>query len=170
LRVTDKYTFFYGHHPFMNPAWVFSNWAETPFIDREGNLFRTNEHFMMYRKALLFGDLETAEKILTAETPREAKLLGRKVTPFDKNVWNSEAKSVVYEGAKLKFLAHPEACKELLATKGTLLVEASPYDVVWGVGLAEYNTAINDPANWRGSNWLGEVLTELRDHFLAISF
>jgi ribA/ribD-fused uncharacterized protein len=73
----------------------------------------------------------------------------------------------VYQGCKLKFTQNVSAYEALVATRGTQLVEASPSDLIWGVGLSQDDDRILDPGNWRGSNWLGQVLTVLRDDLLA---
>ncbi|MNP56050.1 Swarming motility protein YbiA [compost metagenome] len=122
---------------------------------------------MMHRKAVLFGDEEMAEKILSALTPREQKALGRKVRNFDKSQWEAHCKQFVYEANHAKFTQNPHLLETLLATKGTTLVEASPTDRIWGVGLKAENPKILDRATWRGTNWLGEILTKLREDLLA---
>ena len=160
MRVTDKYTFFYGSDE------PFSNWYEgAPFVDRgTGQYFATNEHYMMWRKAMLFRDVETAYLIMKADHPRKAKALGRQVHGFDEEIWKLAAEDIVYMGASWKFHQHPGLMKQLLATHPTLLVEASPTDCIWGVGLRESDDRILDHRNWRGANLLGSVLTRLRDN------
>jgi len=159
MKNYEKYTFFYKTRS------PFSNWHSSTFVDDQGIEYNCSEQYMMYQKAILFGDSETAEDILSAEQPREQKDLGRKVKNFDSKVWDSKAKEIVFDGCKLKFSQNPAMKKVLMETKGTLLVEASPYDRIWGIGLGEDDPAIHDPSNWNGLNWLGEVLTELREYF-----
>jgi ribA/ribD-fused uncharacterized protein len=160
MRITEKYTFFYGSDE------VFSNWYPSPFTVG-GVIFPTSEHWMMHKKALLFDDVEIAEKILAAETPREAKALGRKVHNFYADTWNQYAQSIVSAGCYWKFASSLDLLEKLLATQGTTLVEASKYDRIWGVGLEQTDDRILDPKNWKGTNWLGEVLTDLRDDALS---
>jgi ribA/ribD-fused uncharacterized protein len=76
-------------------------------------------------------------------------------------------KTVVYQGSKAKFSQNSSLKKELLATKGYTLVESSPYDNIWGIGLKEGDPRTLDRSTWQGTNWLGEVLTNLREEFLA---
>lgn len=164
MRIAAGFTFFYGSGE------PFSNWHKAPFVEhREGQTLRfaTAEHYMMYRKALCFGDTAAAAAILGTPDPRVAKRLGRRVKPFDAEVWNQVARRVVYEGCKLKFTQNAGAYQALVATRGTKLVEASPTDRIWGVGLAESDDRILDPGAWRGTNWLGEVLTCLRDDLIS---
>ena len=125
------------------------------------------EQYMMERKALLFRDFEMATRIRFAATPREQKALGRKVRDFDAAKWNAAARDIVFRGNWAKFTQNDGLREELLATRGTTLVEASPVDTIWGIGLAKDDPRAQDRATWLGTNWLGEVLTAVRD---AIEF
>jgi ribA/ribD-fused uncharacterized protein len=160
LRVTPRYTFFF------RPECPFSQWYPAPFTV-EGRSFRCAEQFMMFEKARLFGDAEMGEQILAAKTPKEHKALGRKVRGFDDARWKSEREGIVLAGSRAKFTQNPELRALLLDTRGTELVEASPFDRIWGVGLSADNPRIDDPANWRGQNLLGKILTRLREELLA---
>lgn len=156
LEKYNQYVFFYNGY--------LSNWADTPFLDtRSGDSYNCSEQYMMYRKALLFNDLEIAKKIMNKTFPGDQKALGRKVKNFDKEVWDKHARQIVYEGCYYKFTQNEDAYNYLMETKGYYLVEASPTDTVWGVGLGGYEKEIEDPKNWRGTNWLGQVLTQLRE-------
>jgi ribA/ribD-fused uncharacterized protein len=165
MRIACGYTLFYGSSE------PFSNWFRSPFVTIDevaGKLtFPSAEHYMMYGKAVCFGDAAAAEAILKAQDPRSAKRLGRQVKGFDAQTWNQVARRVVYRGCRLKFTQNPDCYEALVATRGTQLVEASPTDRIWGVGLAEDDDRILDPGQWRGTNWLGEVLTLLREDLLA---
>jgi ribA/ribD-fused uncharacterized protein len=151
---------------FFTEASPFSQWYRCSFTV-DGRPFGCAEQFMMHGKALLFGDAATAAKILAADHPREHKALGRKVKPFDDAIWRREREAIVLAGNRAKFTQNPALRELLLATAGTTLVEASPYDRVWGIGLAESDPRAKDPAQWRGQNLLGKVLTRLRDELLA---
>ena len=151
---------------FFTEASPFSQWYRCAF--REGDIaFNCAEQYMMHGKALLFGDAATAEKILAAVHPRQHKALGRKVTPFDDVVWRRERERIVAAGSRAKFTQNPVLLEQLLATRGTTLVEASPYDRIWGIGLSATDPRAQDPAQWRGQNLLGAILTRLRDELLA---
>lgn len=143
----------------------FSQWYPSNFV-LEGIRFYCAEQAMMYHKAILFGDKEIAQKILQAKEPREQKALGRKVKNFDKKRWDSMCKQIVYTANEAKFTQNEELLQILLATEGTTLVEASPVDTIWGIGLAADDPRALDRTKWRGTNWLGEVLTELREDIL----
>jgi ribA/ribD-fused uncharacterized protein len=150
----ERFTLFW-HGPF-------SQWEPSPF--RVGGLSFTHaEQFMMYAKAVLFGDRVRAAGILAAATPKEMKVLGRAVDGFDPAVWDLFREGVVYAGSYAKFTQNPALCAALLATRGTTLVEASPYDKVWGIGLAEDDPRARDRAQWQGLNLLGRTLTRVRE-------
>lgn len=117
----------------------------------------------MAAKARLFNDEATLAKIMSATHPREQKKLGRQVAGFDVDKWNAVAKDVVYAGNHAKFTQNTDMLVELMATKGTTLVEASPYDKIWGIGMSDFEAKGVGRAGWRGLNWLGEVLTNLRN-------
>ena len=116
---------------------------------------------MMAQKALLFKDRETLALVMEATLPAEQKKLGKQVRNFDKEKWNMVARDIVYKGSHAKFTQNPKMLEALLATDGTLLVETSPYDVIWGIGLNDLDAIAGK--SWRGTNWLGEVLTKLRE-------
>ena len=149
----SKFVFFWGG--------PFSQWAYSPF-EINGRRFVTAEQWMMWNKAMMFGDTEIADKILATDDPREQKKLGRKVQGFDDKIWMEMAYQFVVQGNRAKFTQNEKFRDALKTTIGKVLVEASPYDKRWGIGLAETAPGINDPANWKGENLLGEAITEVR--------
>jgi len=151
---------------FFTEASPFSQWYRCSFTVGE-HTFRCAEQFMMHGKAVLFDDAEVAAQILAAEHPRQHKALGRKVKRFDDQVWKRERETIVMAASRAKFTQNAELRELLLATQGTTLVEASPYDKIWGIGLAATDPRAQDPKQWRGQNLLGKVLTVLRDELLA---
>lgn len=116
-----------------------------------------------FSKAKLFGDEDIAQAVLATHLPKEQKALGRKVKGFDLETWKAKRESIVYVGCREKFAQHPGLRALLLATAPTELVEASPYDVIWGVGLGEHHPDITDKSKWRGQNLLGKALMKVRD-------
>lgn len=156
----EQFTFFY------RTAHPFSQWYECNY-EIDGIHFNTAEQCMMYGKAMLFGDVEIAQKVLTVKHPRDQKALGRQVKNFIPEVWEREAKNIVYKANYAKFTQNENLKKFLLDTKGTTLVEASPTDVIWGIGMDENDPKRFDRSEWRGTNWLGEVLTQLREDLLS---
>ena len=145
----------------LTPACL-SQWYPCSFVV-DGMTYQTAEQYMMAEKARLFGDAATFEKIMTAPGPREFKALGRTVAGFDPAVWNGHKSDIVLRGSLAKFSQNAELREYLLGTGNAVLVEASPYDRIWGVGLAQDDPRIRDPRNWRGENLLGFVLMEARD-------
>lgn len=157
---SERFLFFY------RDASPFSQWYPASF-ELEGQQFTSAEQYMMYGKAQLFGDRDIAARILQADHPRQQKALGRQIQRFDDELWDREAKNIVYRGNHAKFTQNPELLLVLLATAGQTLVEASPTDRIWGIGLSEDDPRIYQRATWRGTNWLGEVLTQLREDLLS---
>jgi ribA/ribD-fused uncharacterized protein len=140
----------------------FSQWYPAAFA-AEGIEYATAEHWMMYKKALLFKDEKASVKILAAEKPAVAKALGREVKNFDAGTWNEVAYSLVIQGNKHKFEQHPQLLEFLLNTKDKIMVEASPADTVWGIGLTQDHPNATNPFKWKGTNLLGFALMEVRD-------
>jgi ribA/ribD-fused uncharacterized protein len=162
-RVT--YLFFWGHRPQPDGSvgsGCLSQWWPAGFTV-DGVRFRTAEHYMMWRKAMLFGDRAMAERVLAAGRPRDAKMLGRGVAGFDDRKWAAERFEIVASGSRAKFGQHPELRDWLVGTGDRVLVEASPTDRVWGIGLAASDERAADPARWRGLNLLGFALMRARD-------
>ncbi|WP_370934402.1 NADAR family protein [Amycolatopsis sp. cg13] len=159
-----KFLFFWGHRPESDGSagrGCLSQWWPAPFTLAD-RTFATAEHYMMWRKALLFGDETTAGKILEARHPRQAKELGRGVVGFDQDQWDVRRGEIVLAGSVAKFGQHPELLRFLLSTRKRVLVEASPLDRVWGIGLTADDPDAENPARWRGLNLLGFALTQAR--------
>jgi ribA/ribD-fused uncharacterized protein len=159
-----KYVFFWGHRPQRDGSigtGCLSQWWPSAFTV-EGVRFATAEHYMMWRKALLFGDEESAVRIVAASHPRQAKMLGRRVRGFDEQTWADERRAIVREASVAKFGQRAELRDFLLGTGKRILVEASPTDRIWGIGLAATDERVADPAQWRGLNLLGFALMEAR--------
>lgn len=139
----------------------FSQWYPASF-EIEGITYATAEHWMMAAKARLFDEPETLEQILVASTPAEAKALGRQVKNFDDAIWKANARRLVTEGNVAKFRQNKELGEFLLATGDAVLVEASPRDCLWGIGLGQDNPKAQHPDTWRGQNLLGFALMDVR--------
>ncbi|MEV7245463.1 NADAR family protein [Streptomyces sp. NPDC093248] len=164
-----RYLHFWGHRPLPDGrigASCLSQWWPSPFVV-EGVHYATAEHWMMARKARLFGDAEAERRVLAAEHPAEAKKAGRLVRGFDEAIWERERFRIVVEGSAHKFAAHAGPAAFLRGTGDRVLVEASPVDRVWGIGLAAGDEAASDPERWRGPNLLGFALMEARDRLAA---
>jgi ribA/ribD-fused uncharacterized protein len=143
-----------------------SQWYPAPF-KVGGERYATAEHWMMACKARLFGDAAALEALRLAPLPSEAKALGRSVRGFDAARWSSVAFDFVVQGSAAKFSSTPELRAFLLATAPAILVEASPRDTLWGIGLGPKNPAAHKPLRWRGRNLLGFALTRARQLLAA---
>lgn len=160
-----KYLHFWGHRPRQDGrvgANCLSQWWPAAF-SVAGVEYATAEHWMMAAKARLFEDPEAEHRAITAPNPALAKKAGRLVRGFDEAVWQRERFGIVVEGSVHKFAAHPDLREFLLATGNRVLVEASPVDRVWGIGLAGDDEAAQDPERWQGPNLLGFALMAARE-------
>lgn len=160
----EKYLFFWGHNPGSNGKKAcLSNWYRCSFIDSKTGIgYISTEQYMMQQKALLFKDKLTECQILSSNSPRIAKQLGRQVKNFDEKIWEDKARDIVYDGCLMKFSQNPTLKEYLLSTNDKILVEASPHDPIWGIGLSGIN-ALRTPKEKWGKNWLGECLMRVRD-------
>jgi ribA/ribD-fused uncharacterized protein len=158
VRRAERFTFFWGG--------PFSQWYKAAFTV-DGQIYNTAEQYMMAGKARLFGDDDILGQILATKAADRQKRLGRMVRGFDAEVWNVSARDIVYRGNRAKFTTHRDLLQTLFDTEGTSLVEASPTDIIWGIGLAADAEDAKDRTKWLGTNWLGETLQRLRDDLLA---
>ena len=159
-----KFLPFWGHTPPSSGeigAHVFSQWYPNDFTC-DGATYRTAEHFMMAEKARLFDDQHHLNLILQAVTPAEAKKLGRQVRGFQDDLWNDRGVEIVTRGSIAKFGSDNALRDYLVGTGDRVLVEASPRDRVWGIGMGRNNPAVEQPSQWRGKNLLGFALMQAR--------
>jgi ribA/ribD-fused uncharacterized protein len=163
-----KWAFFWGHTPSKDGSATkaaFSQWwAGHPF-EVDGIRYATAEHYMMAEKARLFHDEATLSKIIGARSPAIAKKLGRQVANFDDQIWRQHRYDIVVRGNRAKFSKHVELKTFLLQTGDRLLVEASPFDRIWGIGMAATDPNAEKPQFWKGLNLLGFALMEVREEF-----
>ncbi len=152
--MNNKYVLFYGG--------IFSQWLACDF-EVGGVDYNCAEQYMMAMKANHFNDTEALGKIMRSSSPSDQKKIGRKIEGFDEISWALVARNHVYAGNHAKFTQNSELLKGLLETKGKIIVEASPYDQIWGIGLGSDDPAALDWKRWKGLNWLGQVLTDLRE-------
>ena len=160
-----KYLFFWGHQPSKNDAVTkscLSQWWVADFVVA-GITYRSTEHWMMAEKARLFADEDALARILAAKSPAEAKKLGREIQGFEPDAWETHKVEIVRAGNKHKFGQHKNLAEFLLSTNDRVLVEASPVDTIWGIGLAADSVDAENPAGWQGPNLLGFILMEVRD-------
>jgi len=159
-----KYVLFWGHTPpqagGVGPH-VLSQWYPHRF-EADGVGYPSAEHYMMARKARLFGDVERLGAILDAVSPREAKALGRTVRGFDERVWSAHCFDIVTRGSVAKFASDADLRSYLVGTGTRVLVEASPQDRIWGIGLSAADPDAQRPSAWQGTNLLGFALMAAR--------
>lgn len=142
----------------------YSQWYPSDFVFMNKK-FTCAEQAMMYHKASVFGDYDTAVEILATDNPRTQKALGRQVKNFDEQVWDAVRLSIVRLISREKF-SQNEDLKTMMMDhydKGLTLVEASPYDKIWGIGLGENHPDATNPQKWQGKNLLGEALMWARE-------
>lgn len=158
MRVTDKYVFFYTWKDFL------SNFHSVSFMYK-GELFRNSETALVWMKARYFGAEDLARRALFSQTPSTVKTIGRsaRLTQHQEE-WDKVKGDICYDILLAKFKA-PKMKQLLLETGTRILVEASPSDITWGVGLSQDDPKIDDPANWKGENLLGELLMRVRDYY-----
>lgn len=140
----------------------FSQWYHSPF-KYYGLDFSCCEQFMMVSKALIFYDQVSAEAILKEKQPSSQKSLGRAIKNFNEKIWDENKLNVVFLGNYLKFNSSDELKEILLSTGDALLVEASPFDKIWGIGLSMSDLRKDNESLWRGQNLLGICLTGVRE-------
>ena len=146
--------FFYG-----GPC---SQWYPSTFVI-DGEKYNCAEQYMMAQKALFFGDTEAHRAIMKATDPSEQKMIGRQVRNFDADKWNEVCREIVYKANVAKFSQNEYLNKWLKNTGDRELVEASPTDCIWGIGLSTSDPRRFDRSKWRGTNWLGEAIMQARE-------
>jgi hypothetical protein len=159
-----KYTFFWGHKKKSETTigkTCFSQWYEAGF-DINDVHYPTAEHYMMAEKARLFNDEEVLRKILKSTDPGAAKNLGRSIKCYQDDVWKKHRFDIVVRGNRAKFSQNEKLKQFLVNTGNTILVEASPTDRIWGIGLEQSHPDVENPAKWRGMNLLGFALMRVR--------
>ena len=161
---SQKFVFFWGHRPERDGRLgrgCFSQWWPAPFTI-DSVTYPTAEHWMMAEKARLFEDRDGLARVLSARSPGAAKAAGRQVRGFDENRWIEARYGIVVTGALAKFGQHLDLGRFLQQTGSKILVEASPVDRIWGIGLSADDDGADDPARWRGLNLLGFALMDIR--------
>ena len=157
MKTTNKYVFFWNG--------IYSQWHKAN-MTIDGITYNSCEQYMMHQKALTFGDTEIAKLIMEETNPREQKKYGRMIKNFDKSVWDKVCLSIVIKGNYFKFKQNSDLKAALLLTGKRILVEASPVDNIWGIGMAEDDVNIEHPMCWNGLNLLGQAITIVKQELL----
>lgn len=165
-----KYEFFWGHRPSPDKTITkscLSQWWKSNFCE-DTDEYCCMEQYMMSAKAKLFGDKEVNKQIMDCSDPSKIKALGRKVHHFDEKIWDKVKYSIVLNGNYLKFSQDRRLMNFLLNTNDKVLVEASPYDKIWGIQMSEKDERVENPFKWGGSNLLGFALMEVREELKRV--
>lgn len=155
MKETSTHIYFWGTY--------LSNWYKCSFKDSQFS-YPNSEAYLMTQKAILFGDIDSATKIMKTSDPKEQKALGRLVKGFNEGLWNQNKLDIMIKGLILKFEQNESLKRQLLATGEKILVEGSPYDKIWGVGLHYTDQLILEEKNWKGENLLGKALVNVREY------
>ncbi len=156
---SEQFLFFWHEY---EPFGVFSQWFKCSFVI-EGIRYETAEQYMMAKKALMAGDLQNYVLIMNESDPEKCKKLGKKVRNLDVEAWAKCKEEIVYHANLAKFSQNEKALQYLLSSGNKILVEASPYDTIWGIGLEAADVDSTHPDRWRGQNLLGKILMRVRD-------
>ena len=148
----------------------FSNWYPSEF-EYAGKKYANIEQYMMYQKMYTFCQFDLADKIMETTDPAECKRLGRThISNWDGSLWEKISYTIVKRGVKAKFFQNKELLKKLLSTRGTILAECAPNDLKWGIGIAIDDNRRFDVREWRGHNYLGRILMEVRDEMINLEW
>lgn len=151
-----------GFHNPQEENGYLSNWYLSDFIVGE-KMFSSMEQYMMYQKAMCFGDTEMAKRIMETEDVAEIKRLGRLVSGYHDHIWNGVRQILIYEGLLAKFSQNQELKDKLLATEDAVLAECAVKDCIWGIGLSMHDPNRYDISKWKGQNLLGYGLMMARN-------
>ena len=153
FKIIGDYAFFYRG--------ALSQWWPSEFRT-ESIRFNCCEQYMMFKKAMLFGDVKTAAEIISETSPKNIQDLGRQVKNFDQYIWDKVKRDIVYKGNYYKFTQNEKLKEILLSTENKVLVEASPYDKIWGIGRDVDYPKVEQKSTWLGTNYLGYELTRVK--------
>lgn len=153
MKRQNGFVFFWGGK--------FSQWYTHDMVI-DGVTYNCCEQYMMAEKARIFGDTETLEAIMKQKNPKYQKSLGRGVKNFNPHIWDRVCKDIVFRANLAKF-SDPELKEYLFSFGNEEIVEASPYDKIWGIGLSEEDPDCLDKTKWQGTNWLGEAIMAVRE-------
>lgn len=150
---------------------IFSNWYKAKIVlplwgSNEPTEFNCVEQYMMAAKAWRFGDSIALSQVMGTSDPKKQKAIGRTVKGFDQAAWSKEARDLVYPAIYAKFTQHEQLKQLILSTDSRWIVEASPYDTVWGIGMDYLDPNIETPSAWKGTNFLGQISMRVRQNIV----
>jgi ribA/ribD-fused uncharacterized protein len=152
--MNDEYEFFWDG--------IYSNWHPSEFT-LDGMTFNCVEQYMMYKKAEVAGDTESMQAVMETPMPNEQKRIGRNIKNYDDGAWSAVRYEIVKDGVRAKFTQNVDLREGMLASGNKHIVEASPYDAVWGIAMGEDDPDRFDESKWRGANLLGKCCMDVRD-------
>jgi len=152
-RITNTHIYFWSSE--------LSNWFNCTF-KYKGHTFKNSEQAFMWEKAMYFNDITIANEILKEPNPRRNKELGRSVKNFNPDAWLKTSMRYMVDVNYAKWTSTDKLKKLLISTNPKIIVEASPYDTIWGIGLHWNDDDVLDEKKWKGTNWLGKALMEVR--------
>ena len=153
----------YFWKPYQNDGYL-SNWYPSPFTV-DGKHFVNSEHYFMWKKVMLF-EPELEQLILSTKDPKEMKSIGQKVKNYNNSEWSAVRYEIMKEALFHKFSQNPKLLNNLMWTGNSGIIEASPSDRVWGIGITAVEALMDKP--WKGQNLLGKALIETRTRFKNI--
>lgn len=159
MRRKNGFVLFFGGY--------FSQWY-THKMTIDGVEYNCCEQYMMAEKARTFGDAEALEAIMKSDNPKHQKAYGRAVKNFNPHIWDKMAQEVVFRANLAKF-SDPKLKEYLMSFGNEEIVEASPYDKIWGIGLGEDDPDALDKTKWQGTNFLGESIMRVREALRSIN-
>jgi len=171
LELESETIFFWK--PVAGNGW-FSNWYSCKFMEDNVTYTSSEQYFMVKKAELFMSDIHAVEnkkiikKMLETDDQSEIRTLGRKVQGFNEQVWKKNRLQIMINANILKFTQNRDLCQKLMDTNGQLLVEASPSDNIWGIGLTEEKAKKLNPNEWPGENLLGFSLMFVRDMLFNI--
>lgn len=157
MKNNKRFLLFFGA---QNSNGVCSNWYKCNFTV-DNTEFNCVEQYMMWAKAMLFLDFETANAILKETEPKVMKAYGRKVKNFVTETWDKEKYNLVLKGVQAKFEQNEDLKEWIQKTRADYFVECSPYDAIWGVKLPITDKRVLEPDKWNGENLLGKILKDV---------
>ena len=162
LKINDKEVdAIFFHKPEEDYGWL-SNWYRSDF-ELDGIKYSSVEQYIMYQKCVLFGDVESAEKVMNAEYPDEQQSIARNATGYIENAWRGYRQIIAQKALFAKFSQNEDLKEKLLATGDAWLVECARTDKNWACGISLYDDQRFDASKWFGMNILGFALMKVRD-------
>lgn len=168
MTITEKHVLFFGDWT-SNFAWAP---IKTVCMDGQIHEFFSTEQCFMWHKAYFFKDFDILRQIeelnFKEANSAAAKKLGRKVKNFNGEEWKKVAYDIMLKANLSKYSQNKILFDKITDPKfdGKHFVEASPYDAIWGIKMGEFDKNADDKTKWKGTNWLGKVLDEVRAKLL----